>query len=38
MKNIEIVNLQALDLPVFSEVRGKDWVSYGADNLYPHDR
>jgi hypothetical protein len=35
MKNIEIVNLQALDLPVFQEVRGKDWVSYGADNLYP---
>ena len=24
------------DLPVIREVRNKDWVEYGYDNLYPH--
>jgi hypothetical protein len=32
---IKIFNFEALDLPVFNEVRGKDWVSFGKDNLYP---
>jgi hypothetical protein len=37
MKNhIKIINLEALDLPQFLEVRGKEWVSYGKDNLYPN--
>jgi capsid portal protein len=35
MNNIKILNLSAIDLPIFREVRGKDWVSYGEDNLYP---
>jgi hypothetical protein len=33
--NIKVLELQALDLPIFQEVRGKDWVSFGKDNLYP---
>lgn len=32
---IKIFNFEALDLPVFNEVRGKEWVSFGNDNLYP---
>lgn len=32
---IKIFNFEALDLPVFNEVRGKEWVSFGKDNLYP---
>ena len=35
MNNIKVINLSAIDLPIFREVRGKDWVSYGEDNLYP---
>ena len=35
MNNFKIFNFEALDLPVFNEVRGKDWVSFGKDNLYP---
>lgn len=32
---MKIIELRALDLPEFVEVRGKDWVSFGKDNLYP---
>lgn len=32
---IHILNLEAINLPVFKEVRGKDWVSFGEDNLFP---
>jgi len=35
MNNFKVLQLNALDLPVFQEVRGKDWVSFGKDNLYP---
>lgn len=35
MNNIKIFDFKALDLPVFNEVRGKDWVSFGKSNLYP---
>ena len=26
---------EAIDLPKIKEVRGKDWMSYGSDNLFP---
>jgi hypothetical protein len=32
---IKTFTFDALDLPEFKEVRGKDWVSFGADNKYP---
>ena len=32
---MRVFNFKAFDLPVFNEVRGKDWVSYGEDNLFP---
>lgn len=32
---IKVLELEAMDLPVFQEVRGKNWVSFGKDNLYP---
>ena len=32
---MKIIQLQALDLPEFREVRGKEWISYGGDNMYP---
>lgn len=32
---IKTFTFEALDLPEFKEVRGKDWVSFGNDNLYP---
>lgn len=32
---VQSFTFDAMDLPVFKEVRGKDWMSYGADNLYP---
>jgi len=32
---MKIIELRALDLPEFVEMRGKDWVSFGKDNLYP---
>lgn len=33
---LKVINLQALDLPTFREVRGKDWVSYGEKNNFPN--
>lgn len=33
--NLKVIKLEALDLPTFQEVRGKDWVSFGDKNLYP---
>lgn len=35
MNNFKSIKLEALDLPVFKEVRGKNWVSFGDKNLYP---
>lgn len=32
---IKIFKFNALDLPQFTEVRGKDWVNFGKDNLFP---
>ena len=32
---VQVYSFEAIGLPEFKEVRGKDWVSYGADNLYP---
>ncbi len=34
-KLLHVLNLEAINLPTFKEVRGKDWVSYGARNLFP---
>lgn len=34
-KLLHVLNLEAINLPQFKEVRGKDWVSYGARNLFP---
>jgi hypothetical protein len=33
-QEVSIVNLSTYTSPKVSEVRGKDWVSYGADNNY----
>lgn len=35
MKLFNAVNFKAIPLPTFKEVRGKDWVAYGDDNLWP---
>ena len=35
MMEIKTFEFEAMGLPVFKEVRGKDWISYGEDNLYP---
>lgn len=35
MKFFNTVEFEAIDLPTFREVRGKDWVAYGDDNLWP---
>jgi hypothetical protein len=32
---IHIINLEAINLPHFREVRGKDWVTYGDKNMFP---
>lgn len=32
---MHIINLEAINLPEFKEVRGKDWISYGDKNLFP---
>ena len=32
LKSLEFA---AIDLPVFSEIRGKEWVSFGAKNMFP---
>lgn len=33
----KLFNFEAMPLPVFKEVRGKEWVSFGENNLYPDD-
>ena len=35
MKVFNTLKFEAIPLPKFKEVRGKEWVSYGDDNLYP---
>jgi len=35
MKLFNAINFEAIDLPTFKEVRGKDWIAYGDDNLWP---
>jgi len=35
LNQVKIFSFEAMDLPVFKEVRGKDWVSFGEDNMYP---
>ena len=32
---LTVVKLTTQKIPEFREVKGKDWVSYGRDNLYP---
>lgn len=32
---MHVINLEAINLPSFYEVRGKDWVAYGDKNLWP---
>jgi len=32
---LHIINLEAINLPEFKEVRGKDWINYGEKNLWP---
>ena len=34
-KLIHVINLEAINLPEFKEVRGKDWVNFGTRNLFP---
>jgi len=33
---MHVINLEAINLPVFREVRGKDWVTYGDKNMFPY--
>lgn len=33
--NLEVIQLESIKTPVFKEVRGKDWISFGADNKFP---
>ena len=35
MKVFNTLQFKAIPLPTFKEVRGKDWVAYGEDNLWP---
>ena len=35
MKLFNSVKFEAIPLPTFKEVRGKDWIAYGEDNLWP---
>jgi len=32
---MKVIALEAINLPTFKEVRGKDWVAYGENNLFP---
>lgn len=32
---IEIFSFKSIEIPKFVEVRGKEWVSYGEDNMFP---
>lgn len=34
-KLMHIINLEAINLPEFREVRGKDWVLFGDKNMFP---
>jgi len=33
--NLSVIHFSSIEIPKFVEVRGKDWVNYGEDNLYP---
>lgn len=35
IKCLQTVELKAIELPQFKEIRGKDWVSFGEKNLFP---
>ena len=35
IKALQTVELKAIELPEFKEIRGKDWVSFGEKNLFP---
>lgn len=35
MKVFNTIQFKAIPLPTFKEVRGKDWVAYGEDNMWP---
>ena len=35
MKVFNTLNFEAIPLPTFKEVRGKEWIAYGEDNLWP---
>lgn len=35
--NVHVYAFESMPLPTFKEVRGKDWVSFGDNNLYPQD-
>lgn len=32
---LKIIKLKSIEIPKFVEVRGRDWMSYGEDNLFP---
>ncbi len=32
---MHVINLEAINLPEFKEVRGKDWVLFGEKNMFP---
>lgn len=32
---MHVINLEAINLPKFEEIRGKDWISYGQKNMFP---
>lgn len=33
--NLSVIHFSSIEIPKFVEVRGKDWVNFGEDNLYP---
>ena len=33
--NIKAAQFQAVELPIIKEVRGKQWMKFGAENLFP---
>jgi len=32
---LKIIKLKSIEIPKFVEVRGRDWMSFGEDNLFP---
>ena len=35
IKALQTVQLKAIELPEFNEIRGKSWISFGPKNLFP---